>query len=274
MTTVLDWRTTYMYTSKGVVCGRTHTLNSTFLNVSIFAGAHRGGSGSSAWRNGAARRTSSRITNRRRITCSESRRTTNTERVILPCPLNSSLSRVSISTFRVCLHLPSKSPFLLDDWNGFSVVLWCCLHVTSRISKVSLPKNGDVDGACKQALKVIQMLLIYILSTVILKYLLSCVCNVTLLFKLMMKLSFWKLAIVIRICSLYRKRRQIVRTMNPTLILVIVNQLRQEQEEAVRANPCRTTLAKILKKIVISKLFNLQTAICRFHFHCAHFEKW
>ena len=170
---------------------------------------------------------------------------------------------------RLRLHIPLVRPFF-----GFNVVLWCCLHVTSRISKVSLPKNGDVDGACKRALKVIQMLLIYILSTVILEYLLSCVCNVTQLFKLMMKLSSWKLTIVIRICSLYRKRRQIVRTMNPTLILVIVNQLRQEQEEAVRANLCRTTLAKILKKIVISKLLKLQTAICRFHFHCAHFEKW
>ena len=45
-----------------------------------------------------------------------------------------------VSTFRFRLHVLSKLPFFVPVKNGLNAVLWCCLHVTSKGSKVLVTK--------------------------------------------------------------------------------------------------------------------------------------
>ena len=42
--------------------------------------------------------------------------------------------------FMVRLHVPSTSPFFVPLKNEFNAILWSCLHVTSKKSKVPLTK--------------------------------------------------------------------------------------------------------------------------------------
>ena len=42
---------------------------------------------------------------------------------------------------RLRLHVPPMSLFFVPFKNGFNAVLWCCLHITSKRSKVPLTKT-------------------------------------------------------------------------------------------------------------------------------------
>ena len=45
-----------------------------------------------------------------------------------------------VSSIRFRLNVPSTSPFFVPFKNGFNAVLWRCLDVTSKRSKVLVPK--------------------------------------------------------------------------------------------------------------------------------------
>ena len=53
----------------------------------------------------------------------------------------------------------SMALFIVPFKIGFSAVLWCCSHVTSKRSKVPLHKNG----MCKQALVMKQRCCVFLL---------------------------------------------------------------------------------------------------------------
>ena len=55
---------------------------------------------------------------------------------------------------RLRLHKPSTSPvFFVSFKNGFTAVLWCCLHVTLKKIKGAAHKNGGIFSTWKRVLK-------------------------------------------------------------------------------------------------------------------------
>ena len=60
---------------------------------------------------------------------------------------------VTAMAHRLRLHVPSMSPFLIRFKNGFSVFLWCCLHITSKRSKMPLTKIMTLTAYVNEPLR-------------------------------------------------------------------------------------------------------------------------
>ena len=56
-----------------------------------------------------------------------------------------------ITDTKVRLHKPSTSSFIAPFKNGFDAVLFCCLHITSKRSKVPLTKTMTLTACVKEA---------------------------------------------------------------------------------------------------------------------------